>query len=151
MVCFLALALESALMRSMKSACKGDISLMDLMADLNRLQAIRVSIDGREYLLRTELHGMAYEVFEALGLRPPEKFQLLSQKKDSISAQRLGKVKRFRRSVVVRLFAYPRKWAFPWLSQKLDVKDESKMRKTERRSKLACRPFRVRIFKSQKK
>jgi hypothetical protein len=70
----------------MKSACKGDISLMDLMADLNRLQAIRVSIDGREYLLRTELHGMAYEVFEALGLRPPEKFQLLSQTKDSISA-----------------------------------------------------------------
>lgn len=86
MVCFLALALESALMRSMKSACKGDISLMDLMADLNRLQAIRVSIDGREYLLRTELHGMAYEAFEALGLRPPEKFQLLSQTKDSISA-----------------------------------------------------------------
>jgi hypothetical protein len=85
-VCFLALALESALMRSMKSACKGDISLMDLMADLNRLQAIRVSIDGQEYLLRTELHGMAYEAFEALGLRPPEKFQLLSQTKDSISA-----------------------------------------------------------------
>ncbi len=54
-------------------------SMKDLMADLKRLQAMKVNLDGKQYLLRTELQGKAYEAFKALGLRPPEKYQVLAE------------------------------------------------------------------------
>lgn len=78
MVCFLAMVLESALLRSLKASGDEDVSMKDLMADLKRLQALRISVDGEEYLLRTEFQCKAYEAFKVLGLRPPEKFCLLS-------------------------------------------------------------------------
>jgi len=70
MVCFLAFVLESALMRSLKASGREDISIRDLMADLKRLQAMRISVEGEEYLVRTEFQGKAYEAFKVLGLRP---------------------------------------------------------------------------------
>jgi hypothetical protein len=33
----------------------------------------------QQYLLRTEFQGKAYEAFKVLGLRPPEKFQVLAE------------------------------------------------------------------------
>jgi hypothetical protein len=92
MVCFLALVLESGLLRALKKGRRetkkgenvagGDesgISMKDLMADLKRLQAMKVNLDGKQYLLRTEFQGEAYEAFKVLGLRPPEKFQVLAE------------------------------------------------------------------------
>ena len=92
MVCFLALVLESGLMRALtesrrKTTERGNVaggdesgtSLKDLMADLKRLQALKVNLDGKQYLLRTEFQGKAYEAFKVLGLRPPEKYQILAE------------------------------------------------------------------------
>jgi hypothetical protein len=92
MVCFLALVLESGLLRALKKGRRettegenvaGDdesgISMKDLMADLKRLQAMKVELDGSQYLLRTEFQGKAYEAFKVLGLRPPQKFQVLAE------------------------------------------------------------------------
>ena len=92
MVCFPALVLESGLMRALtesrrKTTEGGNVaggdesgtSLKDLMADLKRLQALNVKPDGKQYLLRTEFQGKAYEAFKVLGLRPPEKFQILAE------------------------------------------------------------------------
>jgi len=85
MICFLALVLESGLMRALnessrKATAKGkNASMKDLMADLNKLQAMKVTLDGKQYLLRTEFQGEAYEAFKVLGLRPPEKFQVLDE------------------------------------------------------------------------
>jgi hypothetical protein len=95
MVCFLALVLESGLMRALtesrrknantKTACGEGVvdtestSMKDLMADLKRLQAMKVNLDGKQYLLRTEFQGKAYEAFKVLGLRPPEKYQILAE------------------------------------------------------------------------
>ncbi len=78
--------LESALLRSLKASGDEDVSMKDLMADLKRLQALRISVDGEEYLLRTEFQGKAYEAFKVLGLRPPEKFRLLSPREGVPSA-----------------------------------------------------------------
>jgi len=33
--------------------------MKDLMADLKRLQAMKVELDGKQYLLRTEFQGKA--------------------------------------------------------------------------------------------
>ena len=92
MVCFLALVLESGLLRALSDSRRetaeggnvagGDesgTSMKDLMADLKRLQAMKVNLDGKQYLLRTEFQGKAYEAFKVLGLRPPEKYQILAE------------------------------------------------------------------------
>jgi len=85
MVCFLALVLESGLLRALNegrretAGGKNVASMKDLMADLKRLQALKVQLDGTQYLLRTEFQGKAYEAFKVLGLRPPEKFQVLAE------------------------------------------------------------------------
>jgi hypothetical protein len=96
MVCFLALVLESGLLRALKkdrrenanatTTARGEgsedtvsTSMKDLMADLKRLQAMKVNLDGKQYLLRTEFQGKAYEAFKVLGLRPPQKFQVLAE------------------------------------------------------------------------
>jgi len=85
MVCFLALVLESGLLRALnegrRETAGGEnvAGMKDLMADLKRLQALKVQLDGTQYLLRTEFQGEAYEAFKVLGLRPPEKFQVLAE------------------------------------------------------------------------
>jgi hypothetical protein len=96
MVCFPALVLESGLMRALTESRRKNAnatttasdegavdtestSMKDLVADLKRLQALNVKPDGKQYLLRTEFQGKAYEAFKVLGLRPPEKFQVLAE------------------------------------------------------------------------
>ena len=90
--CFLALVLESELLRALnegrqettadkKSA--GDdgsgASMKDLMADLKKLQVIKVELVRKQCLLRTKFQRGSYEAFKVLGLRPPEKFQVLAE------------------------------------------------------------------------
>ncbi|MCL6477132.1 MAG: IS1634 family transposase, partial [Peptococcaceae bacterium] len=70
MVCFLALVLETALQKRLQEL-NTDISYRKVFNDLSRLQAVKVSFDGQEYLTRTELQGDAFSVFKALKIRPP--------------------------------------------------------------------------------
>jgi hypothetical protein len=67
---FLALRLEVDLQRRLEQA-NLSVSWPDLMRDLSQLHAVRVELDGRNYLLRTDLQGAAYQAFAAAGVRPP--------------------------------------------------------------------------------
>jgi len=42
-----------------------------VMEDIERLKAVEVKVDGKRYLVRTELEGMAYEASRAVGMRVP--------------------------------------------------------------------------------
>jgi len=67
---FLALRLEVDLQRRLEQA-KLSVSWPDLMRDLSQLHAVRVELDGHNYVLRTDLQGVAYQAFAAAGVRPP--------------------------------------------------------------------------------
>ena len=41
------------------------------MRDLARVQAVVLDLNGKRYLLRTELPGKAHEAFAAAGIRSP--------------------------------------------------------------------------------
>jgi len=67
---FLALRLEVDLHRRLEERNIG-VSWPDLMRDLAQVHAVQVELDGRNYLLRTNLKGVAFQVFSAAGVRPP--------------------------------------------------------------------------------
>jgi hypothetical protein len=76
-VCFLALVMESALARMLREK-KSQASYREVLKDLEQVKAVRVELDGRAFLLRTELPGRAYDAFQAVGLRPPPRLQPLA-------------------------------------------------------------------------
>jgi hypothetical protein len=67
---FLALRLEVDLQRRLDEH-KIEVSWPTLMRDLSQLQAVHLQADGRSYLLRTDLQGVAHQAFQAAGVRPP--------------------------------------------------------------------------------
>jgi hypothetical protein len=68
---FLALRLEMDLqLRLEKKNAKTPWG--ELMRDLGQVQAVDVELDGKRYLLRTDLIGSATAAFDAAGVRPPE-------------------------------------------------------------------------------
>ena len=69
---FLALRLEVDLQAKVEEK-HIETSWPDLMRDLNRLQAVRISLDGNDFLIRTDFEGNAYHVFKAAGVRPPSR------------------------------------------------------------------------------
>ncbi|WP_027718751.1 IS1634 family transposase, partial [Desulfovirgula thermocuniculi] len=77
MVCFLALVLESALLRYLREK-QAKVGYLQLLADLAALHAVEFKFNERVYLFRTELQGEAYEAFRVLGIRPPQKVQILT-------------------------------------------------------------------------
>jgi transposase len=74
-ICFLALVMESTLARMLKNP---QVSYREALKDLEQVKAVRVELDGRAFLLRTELPGRAYDAFQAVGLRPPPRLQSLT-------------------------------------------------------------------------
>lgn len=68
--CFLALRLEVALQRRLDQH-EIDTSWPDVIRDLTEVRAVQVTLDDRQYRLRTELRGCASAVFAAVGVRPP--------------------------------------------------------------------------------
>lgn len=69
---FLALRLEVDLQGRLDD--KGiDCSWPDLMRDLHKLQAVRITLDGTPYRIRTDFEGVAYPVLKAAGVRPPSR------------------------------------------------------------------------------
>ncbi len=72
-ICFLAFVLESALRRLLKN--QGSKEYSSVLRDLSRVKAVRLTLDGADYIVRTELTGDAYDAFRAVGLRPPATVQ----------------------------------------------------------------------------
>jgi len=72
MVCFLAFVLEVSLRKKLKElGC--DEPYQNLMTDLEQLKAVEIVVGNQTYLARTDLTGKAYDLFKAVGLRPPNK------------------------------------------------------------------------------
>ena len=71
---FLALRLEVDLQRALDERSV-DVSWPDLMGDLKQLQSVRMEVDGKSYLIRTDLVGSAYEAFMAVGVKIPPRVQ----------------------------------------------------------------------------
>ena len=69
---FLALRLEVDLQARLEKKAI-ETSWQDLIRDLSRLQAVRMSLDGSDYLIRTDFEGCAYHAFKATGVRPPSR------------------------------------------------------------------------------
>jgi hypothetical protein len=68
--CFLALRLEIDLQHRLDEK-KIETSWPDLMRDLKEIRGVDLELDGKRYLLRTDLIGAAYQAFAAAGVRPP--------------------------------------------------------------------------------
>lgn len=67
---YLALLLLIELRRRLKA--KGEVtSWPEVIRDLRALQAIKISIDGKSFLLRSEFEGVAHRCFLAAGVKPP--------------------------------------------------------------------------------
>jgi len=71
---FLALRLEVDLQRALDERSM-DVSWPDLMGDLKQLQAVRMELNGKDYLIRTDLVGSACETFMAAGVKIPPRVQ----------------------------------------------------------------------------
>ena len=71
---FLALRLEVDLQRALDERSV-DVSWPDLMGDLKQLQAVRMEMNGKNYLIRTDLVGSAYDTFMAAGVKIPPRVQ----------------------------------------------------------------------------
>lgn len=69
---FLALRLEVDLHRRLEEK-QLHVPWPDLMHDLKQLQAVRLDLDGKQYLTRTDFEGNAYHAFKAAGVRPPSR------------------------------------------------------------------------------
>ncbi|MDP2914503.1 MAG: hypothetical protein Q8O91_03515, partial [Candidatus Aminicenantes bacterium] len=67
---FLALRLEVDLQRRLDER-QVEVSWPTLMRDLSQVQAVHLQVEGRSYLLRTDLQGAAHQAFQAAGVRPP--------------------------------------------------------------------------------
>jgi arginine repressor len=74
MASFLALRLEVDLQRALDE--RGvEVPWPDLMGDLRQLQAVRITMDGKKYLIRTDLAGNAHQAFLAAGVKIPPRVQ----------------------------------------------------------------------------
>jgi transposase len=76
-VCFLVLVMESTLARMLREK-NPQVNYRKVLKGLKQVKAVRVELDDRAFLLRTELPGRAYDAFQSVGLRPPPRLQSLS-------------------------------------------------------------------------
>ena len=58
MVCFLAFVLEVVMMRRRLKEAGFKGSYREVMEDVERIKAVEVKVDGKRYLVRTELEGI---------------------------------------------------------------------------------------------
>lgn len=71
---FLALRLEVDLQRALDERSV-EVSWPELMGDLQQLQAVRIALNGKGYLIRTDLVGSAHDAFLAAGVKIPPRVQ----------------------------------------------------------------------------
>jgi hypothetical protein len=70
--------METALARLLKENSPR-ANYAQVLTDLRQVKAALLELSGRPFLLRMELQGQAYDAFQAVGLRPPPRLQLLPQ------------------------------------------------------------------------
>ena len=66
MVCFLAFYLESFLFKALKEVAP-EASYSEVMADLSRLHAVKLTVNGETFLARTQFEGDAHLAFRQPG------------------------------------------------------------------------------------
>jgi hypothetical protein len=71
---FLALRLEVDLQRRLREQGV-DLYWPEVMHDLDKLQAVRLTLDGRHWRVRTDLQGQAHAILQAAGVRPPRRME----------------------------------------------------------------------------
>jgi hypothetical protein len=84
--CFLALYVVVALRRKIE-ALGYKVEWEDLIRDLSQIRAIGLQLEGRRFLLRTDLTGDAHVAFKAMRLRPPPLAQPLDPPADSATVE----------------------------------------------------------------
>jgi hypothetical protein len=77
---FLALYLKIALQKALE-AKKLKVPWDELMGDLRAIKGVKLRLNGSSYLLRTDFRGVAYKVFQAVGVRPPPTLQALEDQR----------------------------------------------------------------------
>jgi len=70
MVAFLALVLRISLEKKLKERAD-DLSSSRVLADIKKIKAVKFKVKDKEYVMRTEIQGEAYQAFTALNLAPP--------------------------------------------------------------------------------
>lgn len=76
-MCFLTLVVEVALERLLRAyGCK--VSVREALQAVEQVKAVRVELNGEDFLARTELSPLGWETFAAVGMRPPPKVQPLN-------------------------------------------------------------------------
>lgn len=77
---FLALYLKIALQKALEA--KGlKLPWDEVLGDLQAIKAVKLSLNGSSYLLRTDFRGVAHKVFQAVGAKPPPTLQDLKTTK----------------------------------------------------------------------
>jgi hypothetical protein len=69
---FLALRLEVDLQNRLDEKSI-QASWPSLMRDIKQFQAVKMTLDGKSYLIRTDFQGVAHQAFQAAGVRPPSR------------------------------------------------------------------------------
>ena len=70
MVAFLALVLRITLEKKLAERIEG-LSFSRILADIKKIKAVKFKVKNKEYIMRTEIRGEAYQAFAALNLAPP--------------------------------------------------------------------------------
>ena len=70
MVAFLALVLRISLEKRLAQRIQG-LSFSRVLADIKKIKAVKFKVKEKEYVMRTEIQGEAYQAFAALNLAPP--------------------------------------------------------------------------------
>ena len=75
---FLALVLRKALQDRLEAKGQGDLEWAHILADLDGLQEIELTLQDKSYRLRTETKGTLNAVFNACGVALPPTLRLLA-------------------------------------------------------------------------
>ncbi len=70
MVAFLALVLRITLEKKLNQI-NPDLSFSKVLADIKKIKAVKFKVKDKEYVMRTEIQGEAYQAFKVLNLKPP--------------------------------------------------------------------------------
>ena len=87
---FLSLLLATTLRKAVQARLDKEagefICWHQMMQDLAAVHAVKLHLDGRTFLLRTELRGLAHRAFQAAGVRPPPLVQAWAEGRDTSGA-----------------------------------------------------------------
>ena len=85
----LAICLRKAVETRLDKEAGESICWHRMMQDLAAVHAVKLNLEGRTFLLRTELRGLAHRAFQAAGVRPPPLVQAWADGSDTAGADRV--------------------------------------------------------------